>query len=292
MERDREFETHRPRLFSLAYRMLGSVMDAEDMVQETFLRWQRGDGSTVECARSFLTTILTRLCIDHLRSARVRREQYVGVWLPEPLLGEEDATPEDASVLQESISMAFLVLLETLSPSERACFLLHEVFGYAYAEIAGITGESEANCRQLVSRARRRVAEGRPRFPVNTSEQVQLTTEFLHACTDGDTDRLVSILSEDAVVYSDGGGKASAAVNPIRGQDRVARFFIGIMRKAAGRIRMTPSTINGRPGFVATVSGQPFHTMSFEVANGRIQEIRIVKNPDKLRSVSRALGAR
>jgi RNA polymerase sigma-70 factor, ECF subfamily len=280
-----QFDQHRGLLFSVAYRMLGSVMDAEDMVQEAFLRWQLQDAPVTSSAKAYLTTIVTRLCIDLLRSARSRREEYVGIWLPEPLLVDEADDPAEASVTAESVSVAFLVVLETLAPTERACFLLREVLGYGYDEVAEIVGESEANCRQMVSRARRRVNERRPRFDVSESDHTRLTSEFMRACTAGDTRDFLAILSEDAVVYSDGGGKAVAALNPVMGRDRVARFFAGLMSKAPSGLAISPRTINGKIGLVTTINGVPINTISFDVHDGRIQRFYIVVNPDKLQRV-------
>ena len=283
-----QFDQHRRLLFSVAYRMLGSVMDAEDMVQEAFLRWQLQDAPVTTSAKAYLTTIVTRLCIDHLRSARSRREEYVGIWLPEPLLVDDADDPAEASLTAESVSVAFLVVLETLAPIERACFLLREVLGYGYDEVAEIVGESEANCRQMVSRARRRVNERRPRFDVSESDHMRLTSEFIRACSAGDTRDFLAILAEDAVVYSDGGGKAVAAVNPVMGRDRVARFFAGLMSKAPSGLAISPTTINGTIGLVTTLNGLPINTISFDVQDGRIQRFYIVVNPDKLKRVKRS----
>ena len=283
-----QFDQHRRLLFSVAYRMLGSVMDAEDMVQEAFLRWQLQNAPVTTSAKAYLTTIVTRLCIDHLRSARSRREEYVGIWLPEPLLVDESDDPAEASLTAESVSVAFLVVLETLAPIERACFLLREVLGYGYGEVAEIVGESEANCRQMVSRARRRVNERRPRFDVSESDHTRLTSEFIRACSAGDTRDFLAILAEDAVVYSDGGGKAVAALNPVVGRDRVARFFAGLMSKAPPGLAISPTTINGTMGLVTTLNGLPINTISFDVQDGRIQRFYIVVNPDKLQRVKRS----
>lgn len=283
-----QFDQHRRLLFSVAYRMLGSVMDAEDMVQEAFLRWQLQDAPVTTSAKAYLTTIVTRLCIDHLRSARSRREEYVGIWLPEPLLVDDADDPAEASLTAESVSVALLVVLETLAPIERACFLLREVLGYGYGEVAEIVGESEANCRQMVSRARRRVNERRPRFDVSESDHTRLTSEFIRACSAGDTRDFLAILAEDAVVYSDGGGKAVAALNPVVGRDRVARFFAGLMSKAPPGLAISPTTINGTMGLVTTLNGLPINTISFDVQDGRIQRFYIVVNPDKLQRVKRS----
>ena len=220
------FAEQRPKLFGVAYRMLGSVADAEDVIQETFLRWQEvvDAGTPIESPSAYLTTMVSRRCLDELRSARRRREQYVGEWLPEPLLEDDRLDPAATTELADSLSTAFLVVLEALSPGERAAFLLHDVFGYEYPELARILERGEPACRQLVARARRRVAERRPRFDVSPEEHARLLTEFMHATTAGDVDGLVSLLAHDAVLQADGGGVVHGGPQPDRGADRVARW--------------------------------------------------------------------
>lgn len=279
------FTQHRPLLFSIAYRMLGSVMDAEDMVQETFLRWQQAAENEVQSPKAYLTAIITRLCIDHLRSARVQRESYLGPWLPEPLLTDDTTGTAELATLSDSLSMAFLVLLEKLSPLERAVFLLREVFDYDYAEIAAIVGKTEANCRQLVRRARQHLSNGRPRFQTSPTEQQTLTIQFAQACATGDLDGLLQVLAEDITLWSDGGGKVSAARRPILGSDRVARFLLGLVKKAPPDLATRFARVNGRPGFVTYVGGNPLMVLSLETGNGRIQAIHIVVNPDKLKTI-------
>lgn len=275
------FDEHRPLLFSIAYRMLGSVMDAEDAVQEAFVRWRRAAGTEVRSPKSYLSTIVTRLCIDRIRSAR--REEYVGPWLPEPLLTE---APNDDDILDESLSMAFLVLLESLSPVERAVFLLREVFDYDYAEISRIVDKSEANCRQISHRARQSVAARRPRFESSPEEEERLMGSFLEACVGGDMEHLVALLSEDATIWSDGGGKTRAALRPIHGAVKVARFFSGILRKAPPGLSVRWARINGRPGFIGYFEdGRPQSVTTFEVAEGSIRAIRLVVNPEKLQNI-------
>jgi RNA polymerase sigma-70 factor (ECF subfamily) len=278
------FDEHRGALFAVAYRMLGSVADAEDIVQDAFLRWREAARDDVESPRAFLTTIVTRLCIDHLRSARVRREEYVGPWLPEPVLVAE--APEEPVEMAESLSMAFLVLLESLTPAERAALLLREVFDYEYAEVAKILGKTEANCRQLVRRARERVAEGRPRFDASIEAREALTHRFLAACATGDLEGLLGLLSSEVTLYSDGGGKVRAALNPIRGADRVARFLVGIARKAPEGISVRPAIVNGEAGFVATVDGATHSVWTFRFGASSIDAIYVVNNPDKLKHVA------
>jgi RNA polymerase sigma-70 factor (ECF subfamily) len=234
------FERHRSLLFGIAYRMLGEVAEAEDMVQETFLRWQRAQDQDkdVKSAKAYLTTIVTRLCIDQLGSARHQREQYVGVWLPEPLVLRDENDPAKAAQLAESVTNAFLLVLETLSPMERAVFLLHEVFGYEYDEVSRAVGKSEINCRKMASRARERLATRRPRGNVDPYRARQLVEQFQLTLEEGDTEGLLKLLSEDAAIYADGGGKAPAAVKPILGADTVAKFFIRFI----GRLRRAPKS--------------------------------------------------
>lgn len=288
---DAVFEGHRPLLFSIAYRMLGSVMEAEDAVQEAYLRWERAEGSGVRSPRSYLSTVVARLCVDQLRSARARRERYVGPWLPEPLLSEGSPGGGLAAVesdrVDDTLSMAFLVLLESLSPVERAVFLMREVFGYGYAEISAVVGKSEANCRQISHRARAAVAARRPRFDSSPEQEERLTKSFLAASANGDTEALLSLLAEDVTLYSDGGGKALAARNPIHGPANVARFLFGIIGKAPPGFSVRRVTVNGHPGLVAYFGdGRPQSVVSLEVSEGRIRAIRIVVNPDKLRALS------
>ncbi len=281
-ERAEVFGRHRPRLFSIAYRMLGSVMDAEDVVQEAFERWQRASAAEVRSPGAYLSAVVTRLSIDQLRSARVRRERYVGPWLPEPLPTQQEPDASEAVVLDESLSVAFLVLLESLAPAERAVFLLRDVFDYEYAEIASLVGKSEANCRQISRRARQAVAARRPRFETSPEQERRLIDGFLEACLDGDMDGLLALLSEDVILYSDGGGKTRAALNPIHGAENVARFLSGILRKAPpGLVQGTQ--INGRPGFVTYFEdGHPQGATTFDVTEGSIRTIRLVVNPEKL----------
>lgn len=279
------FEENRSLLFGIAYRMLGAVAEAEDMVQETFLRWQREPRENIESAKAYLTTVITRLCIDQLRSARHRREEYVGTWLPEPLLTSGDQDPAHAAQLSDSVTNAFLLLLETLSPMERAVFLLHEVFGYDYGEISGMVGKTEANCRQLATRARDHLAARRPRFDVQPGQAGKLVEQFQRACTQGDTDGLLSLLTEDAAIYADGGGKVAAAGKPVLGAATVAKFFIAVFRLAPPgvKIEMRPVTINAEPGVLVFIGEKLEQAMTFELADSRIRAIYVVRNPDKLR---------
>lgn len=279
------FQENRSLLFGVAYRMLGSVAEAEDMVQETFLRWQGQPVAEIKSPKAWLTAAITRLCIDHLRSARKRREEYVGVWLPEPLV-EKQADTRDATVaLADSLTTAFLVLLETLSPSERAAFLLREVFGYDYPEIARIIDKNEANCRQMVRRAREHVASGKARFEASPAHNEMLVQQFLRACRQGDTGGLLSLLTDDIALYSDGGGKVPAAPKPIIGPDRVARFLIGVNKIAASTMEVRFAMVNSAPGLLVFRNGELSQTTSLEIVDGRIRAIYIVRNPDKLQHV-------
>lgn len=283
MDRVETFNPYRPLLFSIAYRMLGTAMDAEDMVQETFVRWQ--SAGEADTPKAYLTTIITRLCIDHLRSARVQREDYIGPWLPEPIMTE---TPADSAALAESLSIAFLVVLESLSPVERAVFLLREVFDYGYDEIARMVEKSEDNCRQMVRRAKQHLAEHRPRFDVKREEHERLLFQFGQAVTLGDMDGLLSLLAEDITAVSDGGGKAVAARNPVVGPDRVARFILGAVKKTPEGAVRGVSLINGQPAIVTYVNGLPYSVLAFEVAEGRIRRIFNILNPDKLKGIAPA----
>lgn len=263
--------------FQAGYRMLGTRADAEDVAQETMVRVQlpieRGE---VHNAAAYVTTVATRLAIDHLRSARVRREEYLGPWLPEPLIER----PDDPVELADSLSYGLLVVLETLGPVERAAFLLHDVFGFGYAELASSLGRSEAACRQLVTRARRRVTDGRPRLPVDAAEHRELLERFLDAARNGDVDALRSFLTPDVVLVSDGGPHQRAARHPIRGVDRVIRFVARVVPRWRGAISFV--TINGEPGFVVDLPDRHYLAGSIEVADGRVTAIHWVLNPEKL----------
>jgi RNA polymerase sigma-70 factor (ECF subfamily) len=277
------FEDYRDLLFSIAYRMLGSAADAEDMLQETFIRWQQTKAE-VEVPRAFLVTIMSRLCIQQLESARSKRQEYVGQWLPEPVFTGPLSDPSATSRMHESLSMAFLLLLEKLTPAERAAFLLHEVFEYEYSEVGEILGRNEASCRQLLRRARQRITQDRPRFETSPAQHEKLLKEFLTASSSGDLAQLVTLLSDDVVLYSDGGGKARAALNPIFGPDRVGRFFLGALQKSVPSSVVTRAEhVNGQPSLVYSLpNGKVGCVANFEVAEGRIRGIYVVTNPDKL----------
>jgi RNA polymerase sigma-70 factor, ECF subfamily len=278
------FSGERPYLLSLAYRMLGSMADAEDMVQETYLRWTQADAAEIRSPRAFLTTVLTRLTINYLESARVRREQYVGPWLPEPVVTKSVPDPAE---LAESLTMAFLVLLESLTPMERAVFLLHEVFDYSHAETAEIVGSSDEACRQMLRRAKQAVEARRPRFRPQPEEAERMMERFGAAVGAGDVEALMSLLHEEIAAYSDGGGRTRAAVNPIYGRDRVARFLIGIARKGGTGLKHRMTRINGRPATIGFRDGRATTVLVLDMEedeSGRelIRAIYIVVNPEKL----------
>ncbi|QDL11494.1 RNA polymerase sigma-70 factor [Brasilonema octagenarum UFV-E1] len=294
MNRLEEFNQHRPFLFSIAYRMLGSVVDAEDMVQETFLRWQQVAEDTVQSAKAYLSSIITRLCIDHLRSARVQREQYVGPWLPEPILTEQMPDPAKTVELVDTLSTAFLVLLETLSPLERAVFLLREVFDYDYDEIGQIVDKSPTNCRQIVRRAKQHLTSRRPRFEVSLHSREQMTEKFLQACNVGDLQGLIGLLAEDITLWSDGGGQVTAALKPLHGSVKVAKFLLAIRSKKLANYVSRIAKVNDQPGIInyigvrvgATLQYHFHSVMTFDFKDERIQSVFIVVNPDKLKQLA------
>jgi RNA polymerase sigma-70 factor (ECF subfamily) len=276
-----EFVADQARLKAIAYRMLGSSADAEDVVQEAFLRWRERRDRDVDSSPSYLATIVVRLCIDHLRSARVRRESYVGPWLPEPVLVEE-VGPAEAAELADTLSVAFLVLLEELAPVERAAFLLHDVFGYPYEELASMLDRQPATCRQLVSRARQRVAKRRHRFDADKRAGRELAERFLNACATGDVKALLDTLAEDVIVWTDGGGKVRAALNPIYGASKSARFLVAIAHDLPPTAQTRPATVNGQPGYIIVVDAAVTAALSLEIISGRIVGVRAVTNPEKL----------
>jgi RNA polymerase sigma-70 factor, ECF subfamily len=284
------YQRLRPLMFSIAYRMLGSVSEAEDIVQEAFLRYHRA--GPADSPKAFLSAVTTRLCIDHLRSARVRRETYPGQWLPEPLLtddplltGAAAADPGSLAEQADSLSMAFLLLLERLSPVERAVFLLHDVFGYGYDEVARIVGKGEDNCRQLALRARRHVGEGKPRFEASQRKREELAARFFEAVGHGDMEGLVTMLAEDAVVYGDSGGTRPSWPRPIAGRDNVGRLLAGLAQQIRQvGIVIRPAEINGQPGALFfDPDGRLVNVFALDIADGRVQTIRSVINPGKLR---------
>jgi RNA polymerase sigma factor (sigma-70 family) len=278
------FEAQRPRLLRLAYRMLGSVSEAEDVVQDAWLRWSKVEES-VDVPAAYLTRIVTRLCLDQMRSARARRETYYGAWLPEPLVGStEDEQADD-------LTLTLMLALERLSPLERAAFLLHDVFGVALSEVAGTLDRDAGAVRQMAVRARKHVQTARPRYPVEQAEADRISRAFFAAARDGDVAALQSMLAEDVAVYSDGGGRVLAFRNPILGVAKVLRMFAGLARKHVYRpVMLKPVSIDGLPGYVSIDRGQLLQTTALEIRDGRIAAIYIMRNPDKLAHVALAFG--
>jgi RNA polymerase sigma-70 factor, ECF subfamily len=285
-----DFQTYRPLLFSIAYRMTGSASDAEDIVQDSYLRYRAVPKDEIRSAKSYLSTIVTRLALDRLRSARAQREQYIGPWLPEPLLTVDGSAAQLQAEQRESIDTAFLVLLETLNPQERAVFLLREVFEYEYAEIAEMLGLGVANARQIFHRAQARLAERRPRFHASPEEQRRLVERFLMAAQHGDVGALEQLLAEDVVMWSDGGGKVRAVLNPIVGRDRVLRFLVGLFGKAPADMRLELTEINGSPAALVFVGGSLHQAWTCTIGDGRIHALHSVLNPDKLAYIRRQLA--
>jgi RNA polymerase sigma-70 factor (TIGR02957 family) len=286
---EEDFDELRPSAFAIAYRMLGSVSDAEDVVQEGFLRLHRAreGGERIESPRAYLSTVVSRLSLDHLRSARVRRETYVGEWLPEPLVASADDDPARKAEIADSLSLAFLVLLESLSPEQRAAFLLREVFDEPYDRIAEIVGTSEQNARQLATRARRHVEERRPRFEASREQREELATRFFAAAEEGDLEGLEELLAHDVVFRGDGGGKAPALARAVHGRTRVARILtagFARLQTLLGGFISRRAEVNGQPGaLVFDREGRLIGVMILDVAEGQIQGVSSIVNPDKLR---------
>jgi RNA polymerase sigma factor (sigma-70 family) len=288
---DEVFQQLRPELFGLAYRMLAIAADAEDTVHEAYLRWRARPRDDVRSPRDFLITVVTRLCLDVLGSARVRRETYVGPWLPEPLLVDE-LGPAGASELSDSLSLAFMVVLEELSALERAAFLLHDVFRYDYGELSAALTRDQAACRQLVARARKHVAARGRRFEADRDRARELTKQFLAACAGGDLEALLAVLADDVVVWTDGGGKAKAAPKPVSGAPKAARFLIAISRATAEGTQVIEANLNGQPGLLALYGGNAVSAVVLEIAEGRVNGVMVMANPDKLSAVNAALALR
>ncbi|MFC6063426.1 RNA polymerase sigma-70 factor [Streptomyces ochraceiscleroticus] len=285
------FEEHRPVLQGVAYRMLGRVADAEDVVQEAWLRWSAADHDTVREPRAYLVRVTTRLAIDRLRQVQARREAYVGPWLPEPVATDfGGAVPDtaDRAVFTESVTLAVLVVMESLSPLERAVFVLREAFGYPYAEIASVLERGEAAVRQLAGRARRHVEERKPRFEVNPERQRDLTERFLAAAAGDDLQGLIGLLAEDVRLVGDSGGKAKAPLRVIETADKVGRFLVGISKAPAADLRFGFAELNGGVALVGRVGDRVDTVFQLDVVDGRIQTIYVVRNPDKLAAVPSA----
>jgi RNA polymerase sigma-70 factor, ECF subfamily len=277
-------ERERGRLFAIAYGMLGITAEAEDVVQEAYARWQRADRSAVRSPAAFLATVVTRLAIDRLRSAERKRVEYVGPWLPEPLVSELD--PVEVVTEAEQLSLALLATLERLNPVERAVFLLRDVFDFDYAEIAGAVGKEQANCRQIGRRARARVGEPARRYRVTREEEDELLRAFAAAAEGGDMEGLTELLARDAVLWTDGGGRVKAALQPVDGAERIARFLIAIAGKEPAGVRILPVRVNGDPGLRTDTDSGPGAVVAFELGEGVIVGIRILVNPDKLRHLA------
>ena len=276
------FESHRQRLFGVAYRMVGSRAEAEDILQEAYLRWHGVAADDVRSPEGWLVTTVTRLCIDHLRLARTSREMYVGPWLPEPLVGDASSPVDANAELASNLSIAFLVVLERLTPDERAAFLLHEVFDSDYREIAQVLGKSEAACRQIASRARRRVHEQKPRVEVSDVARKALLDRLVQAIMTHDKNALLSLFATEASWTSDGGGKAKAARRIIRGGERVARFVLAVLGRHTDKFVFTPVRINSEAGLAIEVDGRVFSVISIRTDGVRILDVFTVLNPDKL----------
>jgi len=275
---------YRGRLLGLAYRMLGSRSDAEDVVQDAYLRF--AGAREVQNPEAFLVTVVTRLCLDRLRSAKAQREIYVGPWLPEPVVDAEGLSPDAATEFADDLSFALLLALDRLSPLERAAFLLHDVFDIQFAEVAQMIDRTEVACRQLATRARRAVREARPAPPAPPDNHARLLSAFGEAVVSGDVSRLAGMLREDAIALTDGGGRKTAALNPIRGADKIARFFVSLAAKNTDRnVRIEPAVINGILGALIYIDGKVDHSVSMAIDGERIAAIYIVRNPDKLRHV-------
>jgi RNA polymerase sigma-70 factor (ECF subfamily) len=286
------FEEYRPLMLSIAYRMLGTITEAEDIVQEAYLRYQAASPERIVSHKAFLSTVVTRLCLNHLELARIQREAYIGPWLPEPVLTDMDErfTPAHQAEMHESVSLAFLVLLEQLTPAERAVFLLREIFDYEYAEVAAIIGKEEAACRQLLSRAKKHIADHRPRFKPTPEAHRQLLTQFVQAIRNGELAGLLELLADDVELWADGGGKRLGAfTRPLRGRDAVSRFLLASPRFARAGSRVDVIEVNGAPSLMIHVDGEALVVLSLSVDQGQVHAIWIMGNPDKLQPLNRVL---
>lgn len=280
------FENHRRKLMGIAYRMLGSRSDAEDVLQDASLKWIQADKRSLRSAEAWLVTVVTRLCLDRLRSAKALREHYVGEWLPEPWISDHVPAAEHPIEMANDLSIAFLVVLERLSPEERAAFLLREVFDFGYAEIAQMIGKSVEACRQLAHRARERVKGGRRRFEVNRQAHLLLLERFMEAAGTGEMEKLKALFAEDICLTGDGGGKVLSVLRPLHGAERVARLYAAISRRYPGRMDFRMADINRIPGIIRLLDGKPDSATSFVTDGARILEIHVVRNPEKLKSVT------
>ncbi len=280
------FEQHREHLFRLAYGMLGEVASAEDAVQETYIRWQKQEGKDmIRSPKAWLSKVTSRICLDEIKSARNKKEEYIGPYLPEPVLVSDSRTPEEMLELAESLSMALLMVLDELTPVERAVFLLREVFEYDYGSVADIIDKTEPNCRKLAQRAREKMNRSRPKFERNVEDNNRLAGAFIQALEHGNATEIEQMLAEDAVLYSDGGGQVTAARKPIYGFEKVVKFLVGIRKAIPASVNwwIEPQTVNGEPGMIVRFDGEIYNTWSFHAENGKIKSIYVVLNPDKLK---------
>ena len=283
-----QFEAYRPLMFSIAYRMLGSAMEAEDMVQETYLRYQSVNLETIRSPKAFLSAIITRLCLNQLELARTKREVYVGEWLPEPISTDNETllSSNNPSSLYDSISMGFMVLLENLTPLERAVFLLRQVFDYGYDEIAKILDKEESACRQLFSRAQKHIEDHRPRFKPSAEAHQHLLGQFLQTVSAGDMDGFMALLTEDVTLHTDGGGKArGAATRTLQGQDATAKFIIASLRLVPANFTYAIEQVNNEAALVLRTNGSPFNVIFIEAEGDKIRTLRVIGNPDKLQHI-------
>ena len=289
------FQTHRAALFAVAYRMLGSATDAEDVLQDAWLRYSSAQAADLRSVKAYLTTIVTRLCLDRLKSARATREEYVGPWLPEPVATASPPGPERTLAQAESVTLAFMILLETLTPEERAVFLLREVFDYEYGEIAEMLATTSANCRQLFHRAKSRIIERKPRFRAAMAEKRPLVERFVRAFSEGSEEELTRVLAADVGFWSDGGGKVLAARRPVFGRDQVVNMLVGFRRTAAASgvaldsVALDIAEVNGEPAVVLRVGGRLDGVYVMSVEDGAITAIRVMRNPDKLTYIDHQL---
>ncbi|WP_206529684.1 RNA polymerase sigma-70 factor [Brevibacillus sp. SYP-B805] len=280
------YTTYKPLLFGLAYRMLGSVMDAEDMVQDVFVAIDRLDVTTITNPKAFLCKMVTNRCLDYLRSARKQREVYVGPWLPEPLLADESNDPASAVIARDTLSIAYLTMMEKLTATERAVLVLREALAFDYGEIAEIVGKTEANCRKILSRVKQKLGEEMGSANLPYEQNKKLIVDFMQAIHAGDTEKMLALLAEDVVLYSDGGGKVLAARHPIRSRERVAAFLAGIARKRPAGFHAYLATVNGLPGIVHAWDGRIHSVISYKLRDGRLEAIYIILNPEKLKHIS------
>jgi len=286
------FDSHRGRLQGIAYRMLGSMAEAEEVVQDAWLRWHEAARDTFDSAEAWLVTVVTRLSIDRLRAAKVQREHYIGAWMPEPMLTEAPDTPEQLLERADNISVAFLAVLERLAPEARAAFLLREVFDADYEEVARTLGKSEAACRQLVHRAKVQVQEGRPRFTVPRETHERLLRAFADAAARGSLQDLKALMAEDVELIGDGGGKVQTFSKILRGSQRLAQLYYSLWRRMGPAVRMEMVDINGEPGMLRFLDGELESAQTFEIENDRIVRIRAQRNPDKLARIAQLFSSK